>query len=411
MPINGMNPEELRTRLKLMQLSNRPWSEVSMIDPAETQRQLQELSQQPWEDVRMKVEPHPLRGVLPEWIKRKMPGQFPEYAVEETQETPVVEGAGASAPMVPSHDADTPVGAAPPDPVINIEGLTVDQDTGDVVDTQDPEQRMMSIAVPADQGPIPIQQQLINKLDLIRAQAAMKGREGSLQSAEGAQPLSSDWQGEKEQYGTFSQSTMTPEIQKRIDDNMMFAAESDENFASWMLQTPEIRERMKTDPSAIAEALRTLSTQKKEDARRALGMRIMELTKNESGLMSPQDASGYEILMGEKPPAGAVGIDRMQASQQIYNMRMSIDKMITQATQGLYGGDQVDIFRNYGRLATQLFAKADQQLQANADPTMVIARLQAELASLQAPAGNTTDDLSTRGTDPTQPYGVAKIGD
>ena len=296
--------------------------------------------------------------------------------------------------------------AFPKESELNIEGLTVDPLTREVVDTMDPEQRMMSIAVPADQGPLPMQQQLINKLELIRAQAAQKGREGSLGSAPGSQPISADWK--EPTGGSFSQGTMTPEIQKRIDDNMMYAAESDENFASWMLQTPEIRERMRNDPGEIAESLRVLSAQKTADARRVLGMRIMELTKNESGLMSPKDASGYEILMGEKPPAGAVGIDRMQASQQIYNMRMSIDKMITQATQGMYGGKQAEIFRNYGMLATKLFGKADQQLQQGADPNMVVARLQAELASLQAPAGSTTDDLSTKG-DPTQPLGVAQI--
>ena len=415
MAIYGPTPDEIRTRLRLMQLSNQPWSQVEMMDPAETRRQLEELSNQPWEDVRMRLEPHPLRGVLPEFVKERFPEQFPEYS---TGSRPAETGR-VFAPdetimdMVQSH------GELPDDPAslvskppgeINIEGLTVDPDTGEVVDLMDPEQRMMGISVPAGQGPLPMQTQLINKLDLIRAQAAMKGRGGSLQSAEGAQPDSSDWK--PATGGSFSQSEMTPEIQKRLDDNMMFAAESDENFASWMLQTPEIRERMKYNPALIGEALRNLSEQKSDAARKTLGMRIIELGVGESGLLSPQAASSYEVLVGEKPPDGMVGVDRVTASQKLYQIRSQINALVAQTSQGIMG-PQASIFADYSQRAIKALDDAEKQLQGNADPNMVLQRVYAMLAASPMQQRDPTASLSTRPSgDPTKPpIGVASIGE
>jgi len=287
-----------------------------------------------------------------------------------------------------------------PETEIDVAGLTIDQQGEDSFNTTEVVNRL------ADE----------DKLLQIRAEARMKGRMGSL-SHEDMDPSIYDFLPEgpagdpaKVTGGSFSQQAMTPEIQKRLDDNMLYAAQSDEQFASWMLQTPEIRERMKWDPSAIGEGLRRISEQQTEDARKTLGMRLIELGTGPSGKMSPETASAYQIWTGEAPPDGIVGISRLDAAQEIFSMRNRLDMLVNQA-----GFGQSAIMNDYRRQAVPMFRRAQAALEAGADPDMVVQRLAAEVSALEGRTGvgqqqenqKSIDQMSVRGASPYGSVGVA----
>jgi hypothetical protein len=319
--------------------------------------------------------PEPLEK-LGEWMHEKHPSKeeaFQDREQRRLEEAEKIKVQDISA--IPS--TETPVDRVPvPElprymPEDQIEGFKIDPFTGKVVDTQE--------------GQRPnIEGEDYDKIDLIRAQARMKSRGGSLQSPEGAEPLPSDFG--PPTGGAFSQNELTAQMQQRADDDLLFAAESDANFASWMLQTPEIRERMRTKPAVIGEMLQRLSSAATEDARAALGMRLIELGTGPGGKLSPEVASKYQIMTGEAPPAGLVGIDRLDASKSLYGIRNDIDRSIAMAAQSL-NPQFAAAMSHYGRQASAEIRKAEAQLNAGADPNMVMERAYASIAAIKAELG------------------------